>query len=271
MRTFCLVLIFNLSAIVAIAQSKEVLDLGQSKKTIGIIVVNSNLAKLTESIDEDSKVLAILNGGQQLELIQIHFPQGIKNTSRYEVRMGNIEGYITSYFVSPNLTLKDNVLVKLKDLENKEAKVFADKEKQIQDSLIQVKIQQDKVYMESYKNRLLISDEELGRKNDSIAEIFNRKEKEKALADREIERKQDLIIQRERIEKYKKKYGQVNGEKIGKRMIWIGMTEAMLYDSWGQPEDINTTVTSYGSRKQFVYGSGQYVYVVNGKVDAWQD
>jgi hypothetical protein len=68
-----------------------------------------------------------------------------------------------------------------------------------------------------------------------------------------------------------KKYGTVNGEKVAKGLIWIGMTEEMLLDSWGQPEDINSTVTRYGSRKQYVYGSGQYVYVENGKVEAWQD
>lgn len=241
------------------------------KKTIGIISVNTNGAKLTETLDGDSKVLAILNGGQQLELLKIHFPLGTFSAARYEVRMDNIEGYITSYFIGQNLILKENIVVKLKDLENNEAKAYTLKEKQIQDSLTQVKIQQDKASIENRKINLSISDEELGRKNDSIAAIFNAKEKEKALVAREIQRKQDLALQKERIEKYKKKYGQVNGEKIGKRIIWIGMTEEMLLDSWGQPEDINSTVTRYGSRKQYVYGSGQYVYVENGKVEAWQN
>jgi hypothetical protein len=271
MRVFSLVLLFQIFAFAALAQSKEVLELEQSKRTIGIISVNTNLAKLTESLDEDSKVLAILNGGQQLELIKIHFPRGTFSAARYEVKMGIIEGYITSYFISPNITLKEKMVVKLKDLENNEAKAYTLKEKQIQDSLTQVKIQQDKASIENRKINLSISDAELGRKNDSIAEIFNAKEKEKALAAREIQRKQDLAVQKERIEKYKKKYGQVNGEKIGKRVIWIGMTEGMLLDSWGQPEDINSTVTRYGSRKQYVYGSGQYVYIENGKVDAWQN
>ena len=68
-----------------------------------------------------------------------------------------------------------------------------------------------------------------------------------------------------------KKYGPVNGEKVAKGLIWIGMTEAMLIDSWGRPDDINTTVTRYGTSKQFVYGLGRYVYVENGKVDSWQN
>jgi hypothetical protein len=109
------------------------------------------------------------------------------------------------------------------------------------------------------------------RRNDSIADIINKKAKEESkpyFDNLKIKIQQD-INNRKSI--FIKKYGKVNGEKVAKGLIWIGMTEEMLYDSWGQPEDINTTVTSYGSKKQFVYGSGQYVYIVNGKVDAWQD
>jgi hypothetical protein len=68
-----------------------------------------------------------------------------------------------------------------------------------------------------------------------------------------------------------KKYGSFAAIRILERKIWIGMTEAMLLDSWGEPEDINTTVNRYVTRKQYVYGLGRYVYVENGKVDAWQN
>jgi hypothetical protein len=68
-----------------------------------------------------------------------------------------------------------------------------------------------------------------------------------------------------------KKYGSSAATRILEGKIWIGMTEAMLLDSWGQPEDINTTVNRYVTRKQYVYGSGRYVYVENGVVDAWQN
>jgi len=105
------------------------------------------------------------------------------------------------------------------------------------------------------------------RRNDSIAEIMFKRAKEESKPyleslKKEVSNKKAVFI---------KKYGQVNGEKVAKGLIWIGMTEAMLLDSWGQPEDINTTVTRYVKRKQYVYGSGQYVYVENGVVDAWQN
>jgi hypothetical protein len=123
-----------------------------------------------------------------------------------------------------------------------------------------VKIQQDKAFMENRKSNLSISDVELGRKNDSIADIVNRKSKLDAAS--ALKKRRDFYIN---------KYGPVNGEKVAKGLIWIGMTEQMLIDSWGQPEDINTTVTRYVKRKQYVYGSRQYVYVENGVVDAWQN
>jgi hypothetical protein len=68
-----------------------------------------------------------------------------------------------------------------------------------------------------------------------------------------------------------KKYGSSAATRILDGKIWMGMTEQMLLESWGQPDDINTTVTRYGTSKQFVYGLGRYVYVENGKVDSWQN
>lgn len=105
------------------------------------------------------------------------------------------------------------------------------------------------------------------RRNDSIADIINKRAKEESKPyleslKKEIENKKAVFV---------KKYGPINGEKVAKGLIWIGMTEQMLIDSWGRPDDINTTVTRYGTSKQFVYGLGRYVYVENGKVDAWQN
>ena len=67
------------------------------------------------------------------------------------------------------------------------------------------------------------------------------------------------------------KFGEQDGRRVFDKSIWIGMTESMLMESWGQPKDVNTTVTKYSTSKQFVYGNGRYVYVVNGIVDSWQN
>ena len=57
---------------------------------------------------------------------------------------------------------------------------------------------------------------------------------------------------------------------ITAREIRIGMTREMLLMSWGDPEDINRTVTKDSVSEQLVYGY-QYVYVENGVVTAWQN
>jgi len=37
---------------------------------------------------------------------------------------------------------------------------------------------------------------------------------------------------------------------------------------WGRPESINRTETRYGTREQWVYGGGRYLYLENGRVTA---
>lgn len=87
-----------------------------------------------------------------------------------------------------------------------------------------------------------------------------------------IEEEQKLKkVKAERKVALTKKYGSSAATRILEGKIWIGMTEQMLLESWGRPDDINTTVTRYGTSKQFVYGLRRYVYVKNGIVESWQN
>lgn len=54
--------------------------------------------------------------------------------------------------------------------------------------------------------------------------------------------------------------------------ISIGMTAANVRDAkyWGRPERVNSTTTPYGTREQWVYGGGRYVYFDRGLVTAIQ-
>jgi hypothetical protein len=53
--------------------------------------------------------------------------------------------------------------------------------------------------------------------------------------------------------------------------VSIGMARAQVLRScWGKPQSINTTITAAGTREQFVYGLGSYVYIDNGRVVAIQ-
>ena len=66
------------------------------------------------------------------------------------------------------------------------------------------------------------------------------------------------------------RYGQDDAERIARGVVWIGMTHEQLRESWGAPEDVNTTITAAGKREQWVYGNGQYAYLENGRVTAIQ-
>jgi hypothetical protein len=224
-----------------------------------IITVNTNQAKLTESIETDSKVLKLFNRGDKLELIEIRLPSGGNTSTRFRAKFGEIEGFISSYFIDSNLEI-ENMTMSLKEFELEELRKKKENEKLINDSLARIKAIESKEMID----RLRINEEEEIRKNDSIADVMLRNAKTQG----KISYQNNLKTRRE---KYYPKYGKEIGEKIALEKIWIGMTEEMLLDSWGNPEDINQTVNRYSNRKQYVYGLGQYVYVENGKVEAWQN
>ena len=58
-------------------------------------------------------------------------------------------------------------------------------------------------------------------------------------------------------------------ELVIARQVAIGMTPAMVTASWGEPENVNTTITAAGQREQWVYVSS-YVYFEDGVVSAIQ-
>ena len=58
--------------------------------------------------------------------------------------------------------------------------------------------------------------------------------------------------------------------KIRDSIIELGMNETEVTCSWGRPNDVNTSIYSFGTHKQYVYGGGQYAYFENGKLTAIQ-
>jgi len=66
--------------------------------------------------------------------------------------------------------------------------------------------------------------------------------------------------------------------KVGKRieefMIEKNITHEMARESWGEPNDINRTVGSWGVREQWIYGdilNAKYLYFKNGRLTSWQE
>lgn len=54
-------------------------------------------------------------------------------------------------------------------------------------------------------------------------------------------------------------------------MLDLGMTKQQVLDIVNKPNDINRTVSTYGTREQWVYPNSVYLYFENGKLTTWQD
>jgi hypothetical protein len=56
-----------------------------------------------------------------------------------------------------------------------------------------------------------------------------------------------------------------------KQGVSIGMTkEDVLASSWGKPDSVNTSIYSFGTHEQWVYGLGNYLYFKNGVLSSIQ-
>lgn len=70
---------------------------------------------------------------------------------------------------------------------------------------------------------------------------------------------------KERLDKLIFKYGEINGNSIFEKKVWIGMTEEMLLESLGKPQDVTVTETIYGKSKWYRF-IGRFVRTENGIV-----
>ncbi len=68
-----------------------------------------------------------------------------------------------------------------------------------------------------------------------------------------------------------KKYGKRNALLILENAVQIGFTKEMCVEAWGEPYDINRTVTRSGIHEQWVYDIGRYLYFDGNILTAIQD
>ncbi|MEX1213312.1 MAG: hypothetical protein WEA36_10745 [Balneolaceae bacterium] len=96
------------------------------------------------------------------------------------------------------------------------------------------------------------------------------------LIEKEVERKEIEEIRKENpmLARVMRKYGKRDGRLVYNDKVWVGMTEEMLLDSWGEPDRKNITESIYGSSEQWIYDRGnyksEYVYVEDGVVKTIQ-
>ncbi len=60
-------------------------------------------------------------------------------------------------------------------------------------------------------------------------------------------------------------------DHIKKRSAVIGMSTCGGLASWGRPESVNRSTYSSGTKEQWVYGGGNYLYFTNDKLDSIQN
>ena len=79
-----------------------------------------------------------------------------------------------------------------------------------------------------------------------------------------------IVLKQKKKAELTRKYGAKNAKDILDGIIRTGMTKDMCRASWGNPDKINRTVTTYGTSEQWVYGSS-YVYFEGNRLTAIQD
>lgn len=95
------------------------------------------------------------------------------------------------------------------------------------------------------------------------------KEKE----EREEKEQQAIFAQEEAQEKARliKKHGKRNAQLILDEKVEIGFTKQMCIEAWGEPQDINRTITRNRVHEQWVYGIGCYLYFEGNYLTAIQN
>lgn len=87
-----------------------------------------------------------------------------------------------------------------------------------------------------------------------------------------LEEQKRLLLEKRQFESEMiKKYGAIVGKLILNNKVVIGMSKEICKFSWGDPYDINRTITKNKNFEQWVYSMGTYLYFENDILVAIQD
>jgi hypothetical protein len=101
-------------------------------------------------------------------------------------------------------------------------------------------------------------------------ERFNHFQDDDADANAQIKREE--AERKAELERERQEGGRVAAELAKKPGARIGMTAKQVIQktNWGWPDSVNRTIIRHGTREQWVYGDGQYLYFENGRLTAIQ-
>ena len=107
-----------------------------------------------------------------------------------------------------------------------------------------------------------------------LADIYREEQRIKEEKRQREEAEYQAMLEKEERE-YKanliKKYGKRNALLILENAVQIGFTKEMCIEAWGEPYDINRTVTRNIIHEQWVYDIGRYLYFEGNILTAIQD
>lgn len=81
----------------------------------------------------------------------------------------------------------------------------------------------------------------------------------------------DIAAKSKRKADLTRKYGASTANLILQGKIRIGMTKKMCRDSWGEPDSINKSITTYGTSEQWVYGYSYVYFDEKGQITTIQN
>lgn len=81
----------------------------------------------------------------------------------------------------------------------------------------------------------------------------------------------DIAAKSKRKADLNRKYGASTANLILQGKIRIGMTKKMCRDSWGEPDNINKSITTYGTSEQWVYGYSYVYFDEKGQITTIQN
>lgn len=181
--------------------------------------------------------------------------------------------YIRFQFVKPPEVLeqeqekaKQDELNNRRALESEDPHVITDFDRKLDSSYN--KGSNDKASEALAHNKIVqIIKEQEQHREDSIAAVRKMEQQREAAEAAAVAAEQD----RKRQAELTKKYGASNAKLIMNHNVHIGMTKAMCKESWGEPEDIHSTITGKYVHEQWVYSLTSYLYFDNGLLTAIQN
>lgn len=206
-------------------------------------------------------VLGFMDKMKQLYLNKDIYIKNIHPINKYKCMEIAYSGSEDTYMV-PSFVLKNDSadlimpLCESPSLFSYEVSIFDNQKRMTQMYFYNLDVVEAEVYEETMERERLAKEELL------MKEKLAQEEAKKLASIKRQQRTKELY----------KKYGKATADLILKGQVCIGMTKAMVLESWGHPSGgINKTTGAWGIHEQWVYGMGQYLYFENGKLTTIQN